>query len=339
MKFFKKITIIVFSLLLIFDIFLFKKISTTFGYTPKLLINTIYQAKKESKKMNDNINFLILGLDKRDDWLEKNQDTDTIIFANLNTNTLDLKLIPLPRDIWFKTTSTRINKIYQLSFDQVNSFDYIKTSFGQIIGQKIDHIIILDTQVMLPFINAIGSVEIELDYPLIDKQYPNPDYIADPKNHPDPYMTINFDQGKNIIDDQNVLYFIRSRKSTQTSITGGTDIGRSQRQQLLLKALISKIIDQKIYLNLSTISSLYQIWSQQIIKDIDDQTLLALFIKNIKNMSSLNLESIYVPIGLSRYDSNGVIYHPNYFKNRAWVYLPTQADYSSLHLFVDQQIN
>src|SRR5687767_10098266 len=49
---------------------------------------------------NKSINFLLLGLDRRNDSLEKTILTDSIVIASLNTSTSQVKLVPLPRDLW-----------------------------------------------------------------------------------------------------------------------------------------------------------------------------------------------------------------------------------------------
>jgi len=323
------------SLTLLILLFLIAK---RINYPPKLLINTISQAYKQKDNLPSDINFLILGVDKRSDWLETSQDTDTIIFANLDTDNLNLKLISLPRDIWFKSTSSRINKIYQLSFSQEDPAGFVKQSFQTIVGLPIDHLIVIDTKVMAPIVKAVGPLEINLKNAYTDDRYPDPNHITDPDNYPNPYITISFDQGVNTINGQNVLYFVRSRKGAETIVDGGTDIGRLDRQQLLLESIFQKLKQTKST-QFSSLVSLYQIWSQQIQQDIDDQTILSIVFKNKFNINKLNLSSTGLPIQDILAGTVGVIYHPTYFSNNAWVYLPTEADFSSIHQFIDQQIN
>ena len=337
MKFLKLTTISLLVLLSVFLTFIFL-LAKQFGYSPRLLLNTLSQAYKQKNDLPANINFLILGVDQRQDWLENSLDSDTIIFAGLNTDNLNLNLISLPRDLWFKPTSSRINKIYQLSFEQPDPSDFIKSSFQALIGVAIDHVIVIDTQVFIPLVKVIGSLEIYLEHGFTDDQYPDPNHITDPQNYPNPYTTISFNQGLNTIDEQNILYFVRSRKGSQSTDLGGTDIGRSQSQQLLIEAIIQKL--KKINsTDFALIADLYQIWSQQIQKDIEDQIILSIAFKNKLNINKLNIISTSLPIQDNLVGTIGVIYHPLYFSNNAWVYLPVETDYTSIHHFVDQQIN
>ena len=337
MKFLKVTTISFLVLLSVFLAFIFL-LAKQIGYPPKLLINTLSRAYKQKDSLPTNINFLILGVDQRSDWLENSLDSDTIMFANINTDNLNLNLISLPRDLWFKPTLSRINKIYQLSLDQDDPTGFIKQSFQAIVGTPIDHLIVIDTEVLALLLLALGPLEVNLENTFIDDQYPDPNHIVDPQNYPNPYMTISFTQGINIIDDQNVLYFVRSRKGAETILEGGTDVGRGNRQQLLLEAIFQKLKNINPS-QLSLLTELYQIWSQQIQKDIDDQTILSIAFKNKLNINKLNIISTGLPIQDDLAGSLGIIYHPLYFSNNAWVYLPTQPDFSSIHHFVDQQIN
>jgi len=60
-------------------------VSTTFsrsiGQKPTYIIDTVYNSfKNNSYQSKDKINFLLLGLDERNDALEKTETTDTIMF-------------------------------------------------------------------------------------------------------------------------------------------------------------------------------------------------------------------------------------------------------------------
>src|SRR4030042_1631032 len=105
----KKITKL--TLVTIFSLFflLFVAVCFTFQYFAshtnqsgrQLYQNIISAARSNLYQSRSQINFLILGLDPRDDQLEKTNVTDTIILASLNLENYRLSLIPLPRDLWF----------------------------------------------------------------------------------------------------------------------------------------------------------------------------------------------------------------------------------------------
>lgn len=332
--------LLLFSLLFISIsiVVLFNYFNKNFGYPPKLLINTISSAHKQSKSMPAQINFLILGSDIRNDWLEVSQDTDTIILANLNTQTHTINLVSLPRDIWFDPLNCRINKIYSLSLQNSNPIDFIKSNFNQVTGQKIDYILVIKTDFLSKLIEITGPVTVDLPYSFIDDRYPNPNHIKDPLNFPNPYITISFEKGPNTIDTKNIDYFVRSRKGADAQ-NGGTDLGRSARQQLLIMALFNTLTQIDPIKKIKTLSTLYQLWSSQITKDITDTTIISLIFKLNKNITNLSFKNIAIPIGLNSNDTNGVIYHPNYFSSNAWVYLPIKNDFSYLRQYLDEHLN
>ena len=321
------------SIVVVFNYF-----NKNFGYPPKLLINTISTAYKLSKTTPDKINFLILGTDIRDDWLETSQDTDTIILASLDTKNYVVNLVSVPRDIWYSPINSRINKIYSQSLQSPNPIDFIKSKFNEITGQNIDYVLIINTDILSKLMDITGPVLVDLPYSFTDDQYPDPNHISDPQNFPNPYITISFEKGPNVIDTKNIDYFVRSRKGADVQ-NGGTDLGRSARQQLLIMALFDSLAKIDPIKNIKTFSTLYKLWSTQITKDITDTTLLSLIFKLNKNIINLSFKNITIPIGLNSNDTNGVIYHPKYFSSNAWVYLPTKNDFSNLWQYLDGHLN
>ncbi len=334
MKYIKVLALFLFILSFgVFSSLLF--VSHYLDIPPRVIISTLIDAKARSRTIESKLNFLILGTDPRDDWLESNQDTDTIILASLDLSSANLRLVSLPRDLWYQPISSRINKIYSKSFDQPSPFNYVKQLFSDITGQKIDYLVIINTDFIKSLVDIVGGLQVELAYTLIDDQYPNPLYILDPVNNPDPYITIKFDQGINLINADNVDYFVRSRKSD--TINGGTDMGRSLRQQMLISAIFTKLSDFN-NLKLPLIKNLYQLWSHDVTKDISDQDLLSIFFHLKSSIKDLSITPISLPIADS-VKGQGIIYNPKYFANNAWVYMPVNNDYTNITKFLDSCLN
>ncbi|MFA6361533.1 MAG: hypothetical protein WCX33_01870, partial [Candidatus Shapirobacteria bacterium] len=103
-------------LLLLISFFVLGSISKKLGQPSNYLFNTFRTASKTNPYLGkDKINFIILGLDKRDDILEKTETTDTVIFASLNLKNYQIKTISIPRDLWFYDINAKVNEIYPLS--------------------------------------------------------------------------------------------------------------------------------------------------------------------------------------------------------------------------------
>lgn len=342
MKLFKIIIKIIFSIifLIIFSATIASSIiSRSIGKSPNYLIETIYNSVKSNPYQSQSkINFLILGLDKRDDALEKTTSTDTIIFASLDLKTSKLNLISTPRDLWFYEKETKINNIYPLSLESgQNKFDFLKSNFEKLYGQQIDHVIIISTDNLINFVNIIGGVDLYLEKGFVDDQYPNPEYIKNPSPSIPIYKTIEFPSGWIHLDSSNITEFVRSRKSAETAAQGGTDIGRIQRQQLLIDTLLNKIKSGTFINSTDQLKNLYFFWQNDISKTLSDTDVLQIGLILNKNLKNISLNKIEIPIGTN--STNGIIYHPektNFTKQ--WIFTTNDDKYQSFHQFISEKI-
>lgn len=273
-------------------------------------------------------NFLILGLDPRNDLLEKTQTTDTIIYANISNKFDSLKLFSLPRDLWYYPKSIKINQIHENS-----NINETQKSFSQIIGQNIEKTLIITTQNLKDIINIIGGVDVNLDTELKDSQYPNQDYIDNPKSGAPIYKTIYYPAGINHLDSSNITEFVRSRKSSDLASDGGTDLGRIVRQQKLFDALFSKVIAIR---NPKTLLSLYQYFIKNINNNLTKKDYLSLVVKILPNINKLKLQKITIPTGEN--PKTDIIYHPTKFINKQWVFITLTPDYKTLKDFVAKSL-
>ncbi len=339
----KKVFIFVIAIFILsFGVFHFgvKLLAQKINKSPEYITDFIKKTNQENPYFNqDKLNFIFLGLDERDDALEKTQTTDTVIFASLNLKDNKITLISIPRDLWDYNTNSKINDIYPQSLEQEDKFTYIKEKFNQLTGQNIDHIVVLNTENLIKFINLTGGLDVYLETGFIDKQYPNPDYIADPKSGAPKYITVEFNSGDIHLDETNITQFVRSRKGGDTIAQGGTDLARIQRQQLVIDALLQKIKDGKIVSSINQIFDLYKFWDEDVSTDITDLKAFqigSIILKNIANQKEFNLEKKEITVGESAKD--GLIYHPTTFINKQWVYIPADKDYTSFKQFFSDSI-
>ncbi|MBU3935651.1 LCP family protein [Patescibacteria group bacterium] len=322
------------SIFLIIFVVLFLFFLSFYRFYRQPIDNFLSALKNNSYQDASQVNFLLLGLDPRDDLLEKTNTTDTIIFASLKFSPPTLSLVSLPRDLWSYPLAKKINQIYPLSLEKDNSFIFIKDNFSQLLNQNIDHVFIISTQNLIDLVELIGGLDVYLDQAFTDSQFPNPDYIKDPSADLPIYITISFNQGLNHLDSQNVTYFVRSRHSASSAAAGGTDIGRSQRQQILLEALLTKIKSGQI--KPQQIVSLYRYFNQNIKTDFSDQQLFSLALRLKKKALSLDLKKIAIPTGEN--PKTGILYYPGYLYQGQWVFLPQDKEYRSLQQFISDHL-
>ena len=311
--------------------FLSRETNTSLSYFPKLVHQTINQ-----KTLATPFNLIILGLDPRNDEFEKTQTTDTIMYANLNSD-LKLNIVSLPRDLWDYSLNTKINQVYPLAIGQSKPFDYIQNSYQEIVGQKIDRTLIVTTQNLIDLVKISGGVDVYLDKGFTDNKYPNSEYIKNPSPKIPIYVTVSYHQGWNHLNESNITPFVRSRKSAETAAEGGTDLGRIERQQSLLDALIKKFKTPSFYQDYNHIFELYRYFHSEVKTNLTDQDLLSLAIKNYTKVSQFSLNKIAIPSGED--PKTDIIYHPQTFINLQWVFIPQDTKYLSLHQFIQNSIN
>lgn len=302
-------------------------------YFPKTFISALKYSPVIEKP-----NFIILGVDKRDDLLEKTETTDTIIFSQLDLERAEIHLFSLPRDLWNYSTGTKINQIYPLSLEkksQNEKFEFISQNFTSISGQPINRVLILSTENLKQLANLLGGVDIYLETGFKDELYPNEAYIQNPDSEAPIYRTVEFKSGWNHLDSHNISEFVRSRKSADTAAAGGTDLGRIERQQLLINTLIDKL-KNTVTKNPTVVFKLYKFWLT-LEHNFSDTELISYLLKGRQSLNKLQI--IRHPISIGEDPKTNLIYHPKKFINSQWVYLPQDKDYSSLWGFISESLN
>ncbi len=298
-----------------------------------LFIKLFYQASI-APSLTPDFNFMILGLDPRNDALEKTEVTDTIMLARFNTN-WQLSIISLPRDLWYYPINAKINQIYPLSFKQPLPFSFIQNTYSDLTNLPIDRTIIITTQNLEKLADLIGGIDVYLDQGFTDKLYPNPVYVKNPQANIPIYITVSYPRGLNHLDSTNIAPFVRSRHSAETAAAGGTDIGRTIRQQFLIDALIKKIRSPQILHSPQKLLSLYNFWHQQINSNFTDLDFVSLIIKGKSTIINLKINKIEIPTGENKLTD--ILYHPQTFTNPQWVFLPQDEKYLAFQKFIHQQ--
>lgn len=320
------------AVLLVFLYYISQKSSRPFTYFPKLFFNSFTQYSAPEK-----LNFMILGVDRRNDLLEKTETTDTIIFSQINFLQNQIHLFSLPRDLWDYYTNSKINQLYPISLTKENpaaKFNYLSENFASISGQKIDKIIVLSTENLKQLADLVGGIDIYLENGFIDKKYPNQAYIDNPKSGAPMYKTVEFPRAWNHLDSTNITEFVRSRKSSESAVTGGTDLGRIARQQQLINSLLDKV-KSSLKDNPKLVFKYYQFWSS-LEHNFTDSDLFSYLLKY--NFRLINLAIVRHPISAGEDQKTNLLYHPSKFINLQWVFVPQENNYQTLHQYISQSL-
>ncbi|MCK0470264.1 LCP family protein [Halalkalibacter sp. APA_J-10(15)] len=168
---------------------------------------------------DDNMSILLLGVDTRPG--ESNGRTDAILIATLNQEEQSIILTSIPRD-------SRVEIAGRGTLDKINhahafgGIDMTIDTVEQLLDIPIDYFARINFQAFIDVVDAINGVEIEVPFNFEEKDMNN-DWIQ-------------FTEGMQHLNGEEALAYTRMRKHPQ----GGGDIGRGQRQQQVLEAIIEK---------------------------------------------------------------------------------------------------
>ncbi|GAB4452306.1 MAG: hypothetical protein Kow00120_22500 [Anaerolineae bacterium] len=260
---------------------------------------------------NAHFTMVLLGIDSRPanpSWM-----TDTMMLIDINPMAQTASLLSIPRDLWFWTDIPgeplrQVNRFYALAelAEDGAGGPAVKEMLNFNLGVDVDAYAVIDFQVFVSLINAIGGVDIELSQPLSDPTYPDAGFGYDPLYLP---------AGLNHLDGETALKYARTRHVD-------SDYGRISRQQRLLLAIREKLMQPDVWP--AFIAQLPSLWAEvrgwvDTDLTIDQLMQLALFARSVP------LESI--EIATLRANDDGVVARNTVDDGRSvWAVVPDQAD-------------
>ncbi|MFA4814997.1 MAG: LCP family protein [Candidatus Gracilibacteria bacterium] len=145
-------------------------------------------------------------------------NVDTMIFTNVNSETREITMISIPRDLY--VNGRKINSVYA-SYGIEEQVSWVE----DVVGQQIDNYILIDMYVFRDVIDLMGGVDIMLKEDLIDPTYKTCEG--------DVCSTLYYAAGTYHLDGTEALRIARSRHTT-------SDYSRAERQQLILEGIKEK---------------------------------------------------------------------------------------------------
>ena len=247
--------------------------------------------------------------------------TDTMIFVSINSRTGKLVLLSIPRDLWIKEIQAKVNTAYHYG-----GFDLAKKTALEVLGQKIDYILVLNFDGFEKAIDILGGIEVEVDRSFDDYKYPiegkEKDLCDGDKEFKCRYEHVHFEAGWQKMDGATALKFVRSRNAEGDE---GTDFARSQRQQKLISSFRNELVSPDFYLHLTKVYQLGQVFQASVKTDIERRqygSFLFLIPKiNWKDVKSNSL-------------IEDLLIHPKSHYSKQWVLVPKSNDWKEIQGFV-----
>ena len=194
------------------------------------------------EKDEDRINILMLGLRGPEDP-NGGLLTDTMIVLSVKKTTGQVAMISIPRDLYVKMPTVngqnkapaikeKINFAYALGEEtkQGAGLAFSKAVVSNVTGLYIDHVASVDFMAFKEVVDILGGVDVYLDKPFRETTQFAKEIL------------LELPEGKNHLDGDTALYFVRSRYST-------SDFDRAKRQQQVLVAMKDKALSAGILLN------------------------------------------------------------------------------------------
>lgn len=168
-------------------------------------------------------NILFLGVDASEnpDDLWTGTRTDTIILVNIDPKTKSVNALSIPRDSKvYLPKNHGVNKIN--AAHAIGGVEMTKKTVEDTLGVHIDRYIMVHDDAVKAIVDAMGGVDIYVEKPM---RYH--DYTAG--------LHINFAKGNQHLDGQKAVEYLRFRHDALG------DIGRTQRQQWLLRSILTQL--------------------------------------------------------------------------------------------------
>lgn len=178
---------------------------------------------------SERINVLIYGID--------GGRADTIMFVSYDPQNKLIDVVSVPRDTYHYVPShesadqKKINAVY--GFKSGGGSEGLKKEVSSLLDVPISYYVKVKYEGVEDIINVLGGVEITVPF---NMTYDDP--YADPPLH------INLKKGKQVLDGDESIQYLRWRKNNGEN--GDGDIGRIARQQKFLNAAAKKAFSFKL---------------------------------------------------------------------------------------------
>ncbi len=231
--------------------------------------------------------------------------TDTIIVASINEEKKKISLFSIPRDLYIN--GRRINEYY--TYYGVEQLGRMVT---EVTGLEMDHYVQVDLQGFVDIVDILGGLDIYVSESIYDGLYPN---------GKGGYTAYSIEEGQHHMTGEEALRYARSRKST-------SDFDRAERQQTILSALKTKVVQLDSVMEMKELTQLFQTVMTSTTTDID------------------LLDAVGYYYDYQTYDMNTgfVLTSGNYLysminQSGAYILLPDVADFSEVHHVISDLVN
>ncbi len=274
-----------------------------------------------------NINIMIVGYGG--DGHAWGKLTDSIIIASFDPYNYSLAMISVPRDLivnrsWY---INKINSVFAYSYSKTKSYDSAAKSLIEklqdISWLSIPYYALIDFQWFTDLLTSIGWVDVTIPTNLYDRAYPWPNAS---------YTVFSIKSWYQHLDASTALKYARSRHST-------SDFSRSERQQLIINAIIDKLTTGG--LSITSIKTIYDTYQKYITSNIALNEMMWLLRYGSKTPNMFTFGYTYECSSTNRKTmQNGCLLYPvtqEEFNGMSWM-LPRWSTINNISNYTDTKI-
>ncbi|BFM41095.1 LCP family protein [Synechocystis sp. LKSZ1] len=219
---------------------------------------TVGQAGPLPYQLTRPVNILVMGIDRVEDAPPQSPEafagrSDTILLLRFDPQQSSLKVLSIPRD-----TRVSIPRVGYSKINNANIYGGAELA-AQVISQNlqevpIDRYVRVTTNAFRELVDLVGGVEVYVPTPMVYQDVTQK-------------LTINLEAGEQVLNGDQAEQFARFRKD------GKGDIGRVQRQEVLLKALQQRFTSPLV---IPRIPQAIQVLQQSVDTNLTPEEVLAL---------------------------------------------------------------
>lgn len=187
-------------------------------------------ASYDALESQGKFNILLMG----EDNVEGSRRSDTILFITVDIDDKNIRILSLPRDTRVMIPGHGTQKLNHAF--AYGGQDLMRATVSNYLGEPILYYVIVDYDSFPAFVDMLGGVEID-----VPKRMRYVDRAGG--------LDINIQPGLQTLDGKTALHFVRFRKDALG------DIGRIQRQQQFLKAMLKKAYDPRVIIRLPELAA------------------------------------------------------------------------------------
>jgi LCP family protein required for cell wall assembly len=190
-----------------------------------------YVPEPEKLEISGRINVLIVG----EDNVEGSKRSDTVLFSAIDVDNRNIRVLSLPRDTRVYIPGRGNQKLnHAYAYGKV---DLVRATVERFLGTPIHYYVKIDYDNFPKLVDMLGGVDIN-----VGKAMKYTDRRATPP------LFIDIPAGKQRMNGETALKYVRFRHDALG------DIGRVQRQQQFLKALLHRMYDPDNILRFASIA-------------------------------------------------------------------------------------